>query len=111
MFYRHLMKASYDPALQQGPEAVDPLSMDIAAHPLFVGMNDYFMFEPALRKVRVEIAFVRHHLCFGSHNRIDLLSDGPTIRGRNVLRNHAARFALDHSEHRFFVVLRSEGRR
>src|ERR1039458_5788668 len=78
--------------------------MDISAHPLFVGVDDYLVFEPAPRKIGVQVAFVGHELCFGGYNCVDLARYGPTVSGGDMLCMDAASLALDHAEYWFLVV-------
>jgi hypothetical protein len=73
------MKATNQPALEELPEAVNALSVALAANPFFVGVYDYLMFKTALLEVGVQVALIRHHLGFGGKNGIDLLSNCPPM--------------------------------
>src|ERR1017187_8621178 len=101
------MEAPYQPAFEKRPEPINTLGMAITANPFLVGVYDYLVLEPALLKMRVQVAFVRHHLWFGGDNCVDLLSNGPTVCGGNVFRMNTASLPFDHAEDWFFIILRA----
>ena len=107
MFYRHLMEAPYDAALEQAPVAINCAGVNVAANPLFRGVIDYLMFLHVGRHPFVKLALIGVYRIRGDRDVVfDFVDNIEAIYCGDVICLRLAATGHD-PEYRLLIVLRT----